>query len=337
MSRTVAIDVAVSSEASGSGLSTVGRQARDMADDVKAASREASSGLSGIGDAADDLDSKAGKATGALGALSSGFELVGMEKYAGGLQAVAMATDFASGAGQAMTLLLELESVKRVRAIATATAHTVATKAQAAATKAGAVAQWAINAAMAANPVGIIILAVVALIAGFVLLFRRNEEFRTKIMAVMKAARGAVDPVLDVIQTVAQWIGEKVPAGFELFRKGAVKALDLVLAPVNLIKDAIRWIIDKLATIKLPSLPDWLGGGGGDAPTVSDPGRGLAPSLPGRLPGRAGMTAVDQSVHLTVQVDGSGMVDEHKVADQLERVLTRHAARLGRPPALVPA
>jgi phage-related protein len=40
------------------------------------------------------------------------------------------------------------------------------------------VAQWAMNAAMAANPIGLIVIAVAALVAGFVALWNSNEAFR---------------------------------------------------------------------------------------------------------------------------------------------------------------
>ena len=57
-------------------------------------------------------------------------------------------------------------------------ASTVATWGQAAATKAATAAQWLLNAAMNANPIGLIIAAIVALIAIFVVLWQKCEWFR---------------------------------------------------------------------------------------------------------------------------------------------------------------
>ncbi len=52
-----------------------------------------------------------------------------------------------------------------------------ADKARAVATKASAAAQWLLNAAMNANPIGIVIALIVALVAGIVLLFNKNKAF----------------------------------------------------------------------------------------------------------------------------------------------------------------
>ena len=63
-------------------------------------------------------------------------------------------------------------------------AHAAATKASALATKAFAAAQWVMNAAMSANPIGLIIAAVAALVAAIVLLWKNWD----KVVAFMKKA-----------------------------------------------------------------------------------------------------------------------------------------------------
>src|SRR5690348_2341450 len=98
MNKSVELAVRISANASGvaSEFDQVSGSAKRMADAVDDASSksEAAAGrLDRVGAAAEGVDDKAGRATGALGALSSGFELVGMEKYAAGLQQASMATD----------------------------------------------------------------------------------------------------------------------------------------------------------------------------------------------------------------------------------------------------
>jgi TP901 family phage tail tape measure protein len=58
------------------------------------------------------------------------------------------------------------------------TAVTVAQKVWMVATKAAAAAQWLLNVAMDANPIGLIIIAIVALVAGFILLWTHSAAFR---------------------------------------------------------------------------------------------------------------------------------------------------------------
>jgi hypothetical protein len=150
--RNSTIDVLVDARATGlDAFDAVGTSARGMADEVDSAASKidgAASKMDTAAGAAENLDDKAGRATGAMGALSSGFELIGAEKAAAGLQAAAMATDFLSGAGQALNLVMDLEIVKRVTATAATAAHTAATTAQSAASKAAAGAQWVLNAAL---------------------------------------------------------------------------------------------------------------------------------------------------------------------------------------------
>ena len=82
-----------------------------------------------------------------------------------------------------------------------ATAETLAQKAAvlaaSAATKAYTVAQIALDAAMDANPIGLIVLAIAALVAGLILAYKHSETFRAIVdgafKAVSKAAGAAVD------------------------------------------------------------------------------------------------------------------------------------------------
>lgn len=76
----------------------------------------------------------------------------------------------------------------------------VVTKLQAVATKAMTIAQGAFNAVMNMNPISLIIIAIVALIAIIVLLWTKCEWFRDGVMAVINA-------IWSVIQTVATFIG----------------------------------------------------------------------------------------------------------------------------------
>lgn len=66
----------------------------------------------------------------------------------------------------------------------------VAQKVVAAATKAWAAVQWLLNAAMTANPIGLIIAGIVALIAGAVLLYKHFKPFRDIVDAVGRVLKG---------------------------------------------------------------------------------------------------------------------------------------------------
>jgi len=71
----------------------------------------------------------------------------------------------------------------------------VATTAAGVATKAWAAAQWLLNAAMTANPIGLVVIAVAGLVAGLVIAYKKSETFRNIVngafKAVLSAAQGA--------------------------------------------------------------------------------------------------------------------------------------------------
>lgn len=204
---------------------------------------QAASKLDGVTDAADGLASKSSAATGALGALSSGFDLVGLEQYSGALQSAGMATDFLSGVGDSLTLVLSNQKVAQI-------ASTVASKAATAATKAQTIAQKALNIAQRLNPIGLIIAAVILLIAGLVLLYKRSETFRNIIAKVGEVGKEAISGIVDIATNLADFIRDKVPAAFDKAKNLVVRYIDLITTPYralfDLVKNAADFVRDKL-------------------------------------------------------------------------------------------
>lgn len=87
----------------------------------------------------------------------------------------------------------------------------------AAAMKAWAIAQLALNVAMNANPIMLIVTAVGALVAGVIYAYRESETFRNIVQgawegiktAVSAAWTGFIQPVVNALVTGFQWIGDK--------------------------------------------------------------------------------------------------------------------------------
>lgn len=67
------------------------------------------------------------------------------------------------------------------------------------ATTAWAAAQWLVNAAMSANPIGIVIVAIAALVAGIIYAWNTSETFRTVVLAVWAAIQGAVRTAVSTV------------------------------------------------------------------------------------------------------------------------------------------
>lgn len=76
-------------------------------------------------------------------------------------------------------------------------AYNLYTGIAAAATKVWAAAQWLINAAMTANPIGIVVVAIAALVAAIVIAYKNSETFRNIVQTVWAAIKVAIKATVD--------------------------------------------------------------------------------------------------------------------------------------------
>lgn len=115
-------------------------------------------------------------------------------------------------------------------------AHGVAIAAVRTATALWTAAQWALNAALNANPISLIIIAIVALIAAIVLLWNNSETFRNIVTGVFEAVWNAIKAVWD-------WISNNWPL-----------LLAILTGPIGL---AVLWIINNWETVKAAFALAW--------------------------------------------------------------------------------
>jgi phage-related protein len=170
---------------------------------------ETRKGMDRVGEGSENLADSSSLATGALGALASGFELVGLDGYAESLQKASLATDFMSGVGDSLTLVTQKLGLAKARDAVNTIRQSIATKASTAATKAATVAQRAMNLVLRANPVGIVITAIIALVAVFVLAYKKSETFR-------RIVNGALNGVKRAASAVVSWIKKYFPPLFQI-------------------------------------------------------------------------------------------------------------------------
>ncbi len=76
-----------------------------------------------------------------------------------------------------------------IKAAASAIAHTAAEKARAIATKTTTTYQWLLNAAMTANPIGLVVAAIALLVGGFVTLYNNSEKVRAGVNALWEGLK----------------------------------------------------------------------------------------------------------------------------------------------------
>lgn len=119
-------------------------------------------------------------------------------------------------------------------------AYTIATGVVRGATLAWSAVQWVLNAALSANPIGIVVVAIGALVAGLVYAWRNSETFREIVTAAW-----------DAIKVAAQWTWDKVlKPVIDWIVNGYKLAWDAAKAAGDGIGQAWQWISDKATDAK---------------------------------------------------------------------------------------
>lgn len=154
-------------------------------------------------------------------------------------------------------------------------------------TKVWTIIQGAFNTVMALNPVALIVIAVIALVAAIILAYKNSETFRriadAAFRAVLTAAKAvwsflsgafkAIWPVLwtavriyflpitlawkalkAIIDLIVPLVRDTLPGALETLGSVAKRVLDAIMIPIRAVRDGFQWIIDKVK-----SLIDWIG------------------------------------------------------------------------------
>jgi len=224
--------------------------------------------------------------------------------------------------------------------------------------------QAVLNAVMAANPITLVVAAVAALIAVLVLAYNKSETFRNAVQTAGRVGKAAFQGIANFVRNVISTIGNLISKAGGIggvFRSAmsiAARAVDILMSPIRGLISLIESVIGAISRIRFPSPPAWLSKVMGSAAysygdvmgvpnsmfkfmaqpqltAASQPELTAArsPSLDefagglGRLGGNS-RVEVDNSV--TINVDGSGIVDERRVADSIRRALTNDNRNRGR-------
>jgi F0F1-type ATP synthase assembly protein I len=192
----------------------------------------------------------AGRQVASMAGFVRTLALVGTEYTKVGLRAgvararilaVAAAQRIAAAGGLLRTLaLVAVEYTKiAVRAVVARAAilgQAIVQRAVAIATGIWTAAQWALNLAMSANPLGLIVIAIIAVIAAIVLLWRNSETFRSIVT-------GAFNAVWSAIKFVWNWVKANWPL-----------LLAIITGPIGI---AIGLVIRYWDQIKAATLAAW--------------------------------------------------------------------------------
>lgn len=236
------------------------------------------------------------------------------------------------------------------------------------ATAAWTAAQWLLNAALSANPIGLVIVGLVALGAALVVAYQKSQTFRNIVQAGLDAVRsavGALDRAFDALKNAASVAFEWMKAHWKvgLFAFGPIGAAVFVIASnFDDVKAAAKtaanvvdnvWQVGKFAfggvvggiqaiagafsaitgacyaaISAVQSLMGWLSRI--HVPKIDLPGPLLAPIPPVRHGPRPSTTAAAAAAPITINVYGA--IDPEGVARSIGRILHAHERRQGRAP-----
>lgn len=110
----------------------------------------------------------------------------------------------------------------------------------AAATAVWTAAQWLLNAALTANPIGIVVVAIAALVAGLIYAYNNSETFRNIVTAVWAAVQAAIGAAVDWIIGALDWFNTlpgKFQEWFGQAKDQAVKKFEELVAWVTGLPD----------------------------------------------------------------------------------------------------
>ena len=162
-----------------------------------------------------------------------------------------------------------MEVAKAINVMKNSTiAMTVAQKAMTAAQKIATGVQWALNAAMKANPIGLIVVAVTAAVAALVLLYKHNKKFKKFVDGMFSAAKKAFEKIFKVTKEIfgkiidffkKDWkqvllfIANPIAGAFALIYKHNKKFKKFVDGTVDHVKDMAKGVAKHMSNFK----KDW--------------------------------------------------------------------------------
>lgn len=218
----LAIDAAFDAARAVTGFDSIGDAASAMGREVARAGDVVGEGASRIdraAESADGLASRSSQAAGGLGDLGGALSMLPgpLGSLGSGMEAMAPIIMGVTGAADLLNLALSTQALGWVKTTAATTAHAVAAKATA-------VAQWALNAAMSANPIALVIIAIVALVAIFVLAYKKVGWFRDGVNAAMSGVKVVVGFVINLVVGYFRlwWTVVSTVGGFILGKVGEV-------------------------------------------------------------------------------------------------------------------
>ncbi|GAB7039699.1 MULTISPECIES: phage tail tape measure protein [Catenuloplanes] len=134
-----------------------------------------------------------------------------------------------------------------VAATAATIASTVAQNAAAIASRVWAAGQWLVNAALTANPIGLVVVAIGALVAAVIIAYQKNETFRNIVNAVWASVKTAIGATVTwFLQYVWPWLSKAIDGIIWYFKMLLTITISVWSGIFNAILSAWNWMRDRV-------------------------------------------------------------------------------------------
>lgn len=273
MAASVQFDIIGNDKASAA-FDSAARSADQASSKFSSAADESASRLDRVAGAADSTASATAQAAGGIGDLAGGLAATGLIS-----EGTAAAMETGAAAIMGLTGAADIANLVTEKLRLTTIAKKAADIAAATGAKIAAAGQWLLNAALSANPIGIVIIAVAALVAGLIWFFTQTELGRAIIAKAWAGIKVAISAVTTWWQTKALPI---IKVGWQViqntFNAGRAKVADIMGRVMAVVQKVWSYSPLGLVINNWSSIMDWL---------KAAPGRiaGFFTSLPGRIAG----------------------------------------------------
>jgi hypothetical protein len=164
------------------------------------------------------------------------------------MREVAVSSQTATVAQTENTVAESTGILAKIRSAAATVAKKVAELAAAAASKAMAAAQWLLNAAMSANPIGLVVLALTALVGGLILAYNKVGWFRDLVNGAWGMIKDATNAMWTVIKSVFGFFVGLISSVINFVKSNWPLILGALGGPVGLAVALILKHRDKIVT-----------------------------------------------------------------------------------------